>query len=136
MELRKLGYSERLAFDKFLIFLDFLDIGKFLNISSALLPLRLTTPLLLALHTFGANNLDNPVVFNFKVSDMTNLLENYIDYWLEYDNFVECFDFGNLDNFLTILSALLLLIPIISFLTALNVFGVNNPNDPFVYWGK
>lgn len=107
-----------------------------MNISSVLLSLYLAISLLLALHTFGANNLDNPVVFNIKVSNVTNLLKNYIDYWLEYNNFIKCFDFGNLDNFSTILSVLLPLISITSFLIALNAFEVNNPNDLFVYWDK
>ena len=49
-----------------LLFFNFLDLDKFMTVSLALPP-SLTTSLFLARNTFGADNLDDLVVFNLEV---------------------------------------------------------------------
>ena len=70
---RKLGSPIALIFG---IYVDFLN--KFLIILLALLPPLPTTLLSLALNAFGANSLNNLVIFNIKVSDVAILLKPLI----------------------------------------------------------
>lgn len=59
-------------------FFDFLDLNKFLTISSASLPLlTLTTLLSSSSNTFEAK-FDNPVIFNIEVSNATIFLKPWM----------------------------------------------------------
>ena len=55
-----------------------LDRGKFLIISLILLPIPPKTSILSVLNVFGANFLDDPVVFNIEVSGAAILLKPWM----------------------------------------------------------
>ena len=75
LEVKKLGSSVALIFSTCVDFLNFLFLDKFTTVSS-LQPL--TTSLLAALNALKANCLDDPVVFNIKVSGVAILLKSWI----------------------------------------------------------
>ena len=81
-EIEKIGFLQTSIFEEYdelldLLFFDFLDLNKFLNILSALL-LPSKTSLSSALNAFVANNLNNLVVINIEVSIVAILLKTWM----------------------------------------------------------
>ena len=60
------------------LFFDFLDLDEFLTVLLTLLPLFPTTSLASAPNVFGANFLDDSVVFNIEVSGAAILLKPWM----------------------------------------------------------
>lgn len=69
-------FLDFLDLDKFLTFLSALPLEKISNISSAPLLPPIITLLALGLNTLRANTLNDPIVFNFEITDMAILLSS------------------------------------------------------------